>query len=58
MDESHYDAFADGEPDLEESFLDLVLVLVKIHDQGDETVGRDALSHNRVPLDEVEHLNH
>ena len=52
------DTLADGEADLPLHLLDLLLVLVQVHDERDEAVGRDALPHDEVPLDELKHLHY
>jgi hypothetical protein len=55
---SNDDALADREADLALHLFDLLLVLVQVHDEGDEAVGSDALPHNEVPLDELKHLDY
>ena len=52
------DALADREADLALHLLDLLLVLVQVHDERDQAVGRDALPHDQVPLDELKHLHY
>ena len=58
MEKSNYDALAHREADLALHLFDLLLVLVQVHDEGDEAVGSDALPHNEVPLDELKHLDY
>ena len=55
---SNYDALAHRQADLALHLFDLLLVLVQVHDEGDEAVGGDALPHNEVPLDELKHLDY